>query len=83
METEVFAEGLQTLLLLIYGQRTALMCAEALWWRCHRALLADLLRWLGLRVHHIQSLTSSVPHPYSSAARILGGRLTYTSPQQA
>ena len=83
MESEVFAEGLQALLVLIYGQRTALMCAEALWWRCHRALLADLLRWLGLRVHHIQSLTSTVLHPYSSAARIQGGCLTYTSTGQA
>jgi uncharacterized protein (DUF488 family) len=83
METEVFAEGLNALLALLYGQRTALMCAEALWWRCHRSLLADLLRWLGFEVHHIQSLTSTVPHAYSSAARIVGGRLTYTSAQQA
>jgi uncharacterized protein (DUF488 family) len=80
MDTEAFAEGLHPLLVLIYGQRTAVMCAEALWWRCHRALLADVLRWLGFRVHHIQSSTSSAPHPYSSAARIVDGRLTYAPP---
>jgi hypothetical protein len=39
-----------------------------------------VLRWLGLRVHHIQSSTSTVPHPYSSAARIVEGRLSYTLP---
>ncbi len=82
METEVFAEGLHALLILIYGQRTALMCAEALWWRCHRALVADVLRWLGLKVYHIQSLTSTVPHPYSPAAHMVGGRLTY-APQRS
>lgn len=80
METDAFAEGLQALLALIHGQRTAVMCAEALWWRCHRALVADVLRWLGLRVHHIQSSTSTVPHPYSSAARIVEGGLSYTLP---
>jgi uncharacterized protein (DUF488 family) len=79
METEEFAEGLQSLLGCVYGQRTALMCAEALWWRCHRALVADVLRWLGHRVCHIQSLTATVVHPYSSAARIVGGRLSYTA----
>jgi uncharacterized protein (DUF488 family) len=82
METEAFAEGLDALLELVYGQRTALMCAEALWWRCHRALLADVLRWLGFRVHHIQSSTSSVLHPYSSAARIVRGSLTYAPPRR-
>jgi uncharacterized protein (DUF488 family) len=80
METEAFAEGLHALLILIYGQHTAVMCAEALWWRCHRALVADVLRWLGLRVHHIQTSTTTVPHPYSSAARIVDGRLTYAPP---
>jgi uncharacterized protein (DUF488 family) len=80
METEAFAEGLHALLILVYGQHTAVMCAEALWWRCHRALVADVLRWLGLRVHHIQTSTSTEPHPYSSAARIVDGRLTYAPP---
>jgi uncharacterized protein (DUF488 family) len=79
METEAFAEGLHALLVLIYGQRTAVMCAEALWWRCHRALLADVLRWLRLRVHHIQTSTTTEAHPYTSAARIVGDRLIYTA----
>jgi uncharacterized protein (DUF488 family) len=80
METEEFAEGLQALLCLIYGQRTALMCAEAVWWRCHRALISDVLRWLGLKVQHIHGPTSSIPHPYSSAASIVNGQLSYAIP---
>ncbi|HEY7635717.1 MAG TPA: DUF488 domain-containing protein [Gemmatimonadales bacterium] len=80
METETFATGLQALQSLIHGQRTAVMCAEALWWRCHRALISDVLYWLGYRVYHIQSLTSTEPHPYSSAASIVGGRLSYGPP---
>jgi uncharacterized protein (DUF488 family) len=82
METESFAEGLDALLGLVYGQRTALMCAEALWWRCHRALLADVLRWLGFKVRHVQSRTSAVHHPYTSPARIVRGCLTYVPPGQ-
>src|SRR4051812_13595446 len=41
--TEEFAEGLFELLLLANGLRTAVMCAEVLWWRCHRRLIADVL----------------------------------------
>lgn len=81
LETEEFAEGIHALLGLIYGEQTALLCAEALWWRCHRALISDVLRWLGLRVHHIQSATSTVLHPYSSAAHVTGDRLIYTAPR--
>ena len=76
METEEFAEGLLELLNLAYGVRTAVMCAEALWWRCHRQLIADVVQWLGFRVQHIMSITALVNHPYTSAARA-GNRLTY------
>ena len=77
MATEPFAEGLARLADLGCGLRTAIMCAEAVWWRCHRALIADGLRWAGFEVCHILGLTSSVPHPYTSAARITGGLLSY------
>lgn len=80
METESFAMGLARLADLGGGLRTAIMCAEALWWRCHRALIADGLRWAGIEVYHILGPTGSVLHPYSPAASITGGVLSYAAP---
>ena len=77
MATEEFAEGLARLADLVCGLRTAIMCAEAVWWRCHRALIADVLRWTGFEVYHIMGPASSIPHPYTSAARITDGLLSY------
>lgn len=77
METEAFASGLVTLINMSLGLRTAIMCAEAVWWRCHRGLIADALRWLGFEVYHILGPESSDPHPYTRAARIVEGRLSY------
>jgi uncharacterized protein (DUF488 family) len=79
MATEAFAEGLDRLVNLAPGLRTAVMCAEALWWRCHRGLLADVLRWLGFEVVHILGPGSTASHPYTAAARIVRGRLTYSA----
>jgi uncharacterized protein (DUF488 family) len=84
MATEPFAEGLARLADLGCGLRTAIMCAEAVWWRCHRALIADGLRWAGFEVYHILGLGSSVLHPYTSAARITTeGFLSYAAPGAA
>jgi len=77
MLTEPFAEGLIELVNLACGLRTAVMCAEAVWWRCHRALLADVLRVSGFEVIHILGARSSVPHPYTAAATVSRGRLLY------
>ena len=79
MATEAFAEGLYRLINLASGLRTAVMCAEALWWRCHRGLIADVLQWLGLEVIHIMGPGSRAAHPYTAAARIVRGRLTYSA----
>jgi uncharacterized protein (DUF488 family) len=57
--------------------RTTVMCAEAVWWRCHRSLIADVLRARGVDVIHILGLDNSVEHPLRSPARIVQGRLTY------
>ena len=78
MATEPFADGLDRLVNLAGGLRTAIMCAEAVWWRCHRGLIADALRWLGLDVMHILGAGSTVLHPYTAAARLVGGRLSYS-----
>ena len=77
MESAAFAAGLDELLALAGQACTALMCAEAPWWRCHRALIADALRVRGIEVVHIVDVRNSVRHPYTSAARIVEGRLTY------
>jgi uncharacterized protein (DUF488 family) len=79
MATEAFAEGLDRLVNLACGLRTAVMCAEAVWWRCHRGLIADVLRWLGFDVIHILGQGSTASHPYTAAARIVGGRLSYAA----
>lgn len=79
MATEPFAEGLLALMNLAFGLRTAIMCAEAVWWRCHRGLIADVLRWRSFDVTHILSATSNVIHPYTPAARLVRGRLSYAA----
>jgi uncharacterized protein (DUF488 family) len=77
METEEFKEGINELLEVSQGMSTAIMCAEALWWRCHRSLIADYLKSLGWSVFHILNETKTESHPYTSAARIVEGRLSY------
>jgi uncharacterized protein (DUF488 family) len=59
------------------GARTAIMCAEAPWWRCHRALIADAFKARGMEVLHIMGEASPVPHPYTSAASVVEGKLYY------
>ena len=53
------------------------MCAEAVWWRCHRSLIADYLKVHGVEVLHILSANKVEPHPYTPAARIVNGKLSY------
>ena len=74
-----FAQGLDALLALAARRRTVIMCSEALWWRCHRALISDVLLCSGIPVTHLLDATHSSPHPYTSAARIVNGRLDYSS----
>ncbi len=80
METDAFREGVRRLLESAESRRTAVMCSEVLWWRCHRALIADYLKWKGVGVVHILGREKSVEHPYTSAARVVGGRLSYEAP---
>jgi uncharacterized protein (DUF488 family) len=60
--------------------RTAIMCAEAPWWRCHRALIADALKARGVEVLHIMGPGKLVEHPYTSAASVVDGKLYYGPP---
>ena len=77
-----FAQGLTQLLALAARARTALMCAETLWWRCHRSLIADVLRCRGFEVIHILDATHSTVHPYTSPARVIDGKLSYRAADQ-
>ena len=77
METAEFADGIEELLELAGRGRTAVMCSEAVWWRCHRALISDYLKAAGVTVEHIMGPKKNEIHPYSSAARIVNGKLHY------
>jgi len=77
METEAFRDGILRLLEMARAGKTALMCSEAVWWRCHRSLISDYLKAQGIAVHHIMRAGKSVPHPFTSAARIVNGELSY------
>jgi uncharacterized protein (DUF488 family) len=77
METEEFQQGIERLLKVAEGKRAAIMCAEALWWRCHRSLISDCLKAQGVEVIHILDATHDESHPYTSAARIVDGELSY------
>ncbi|KZC16263.1 hypothetical protein RHOFW510R12_18230 [Rhodanobacter sp. FW510-R12] len=79
--TTEFAEGLVELLKLAAQKRTAMMCAEAVWWRCHRSIIADVLKLRGIEVTHIIDATHSTVHPYTSPAHIVDGRLSYAPAQ--
>lgn len=76
--TEEFASGLFDLLMVAEGTPTAIMCAEAVWWRCHRSIVADVLCSIGLRVMHILDGGKTTEHPMTAPARIMDGRLTYS-----
>jgi uncharacterized protein (DUF488 family) len=77
METDDFKKGIEQLQLLAVKQRTAYMCSEAVWWRCHRSLISDYLKSIGWTVMHIMTEDKTEEHPYTSAARIAAGKLSY------
>lgn len=77
MQTPEFGRSLAALMEKAGGERIALMCAEAVPWRCHRSLIADALTARGTRVVHITGPTSSHEHALHPAARVDGTRVTY------
>ena len=77
MQTPDFLAGLQRLIKLAKQKRSALMCAEAVPWRCHRSLIADALVVRGIRVDDIMSTRRSRVHVLTSFARVRGNRITY------
>lgn len=81
MQTKAFHDGIERLEALASKQRTAIMCSEAVWWRCHRGLISDVFKLNGTRVLHIMGPGAPVEHPYTSAAHVVGGRLDYSGEQ--
>lgn len=80
METDEFRKGIERLLnLASQSGPGAIMCAEAVWWRCHRSLISDYLKARGIEVMHILDANKTEPHPYTSAARIVSGKLSYAA----
>ena len=77
METQPFSDGVDRLLRIAQAGRTAIMCSEAVWWRCHRSMIADDLKARGITVLHILDRHKVQIHPYTSVARVLDGRLSY------
>jgi uncharacterized protein (DUF488 family) len=79
MQTPEFARSLEELIGLAGARQTAIMCAEAVPWRCHRSLVADALTARGVAVEHIMSAKARKPHAYTPYAHIDGGQVTYPS----
>ena len=78
METPEFQDGIKELLQLAAGNRVAYMCAERLWWRCHRSLISDHLTALRqVEVIHIFDEKKTEPHRLHRTARVADGKLIY------
>lgn len=77
MQTPEFAAGLETLIQAAGVEQIAIMCAEAVPWRCHRSLIADALKVRGCAVAHIMSPTRTQPHSLTSFAKVRGTHITY------
>jgi uncharacterized protein (DUF488 family) len=80
MQTEEFWDAIGQLEALAASKRVAIMCAEAVPWRCHRSLIADALVAGGIEVRHITGMQAPALHMLTPFARVEGGRITYPSP---
>ena len=78
MATDEYRDARDALAALAAETPCAVTCAEALWWQCHRALIADDFKADGWTVLHLGAKARAEEHPYSGAARLVDGRLTYT-----
>ena len=83
MRGREFLEGLDALERLARERPTAIMCAEALWWRCHRRLVSDALLVRGWRVLHARPKAQLDEHSLTPFAVVAGGRIEYLSTQSS
>ena len=77
METDEFKQGIASLEAIAIKERLVYMCAEVLWWRCHRSLVSDYLKVNGWKVMHIMDEHKATEHPYTKPARPEQGKLFY------
>src|ERR1051326_3913478 len=77
MATGEFEEGLEELKAMAQKKRVAILCAEAVPWRCHRSLIADALTIQGWQVLHIQSRKTVRPHELTPFLKVENGRIIY------
>jgi uncharacterized protein (DUF488 family) len=82
MATDGFRSGIDRLIELAASGNTAVMCAEAVPWRCHRSLIADALLVRGIEVSHVIGRGSARPHQLTQFAHVEDGRITYPAPVQ-
>lgn len=80
MQTKQFADGVQQLLALAHKRATAIMCAEAVPWRCHRSLIGDALLVRDISVEDLFSATNHKPHQLTPFAKVRGLHVTYPAP---
>jgi uncharacterized protein (DUF488 family) len=79
MMTADFCDGIARLLTLAKSKCTTIMCAEAVWWRCHRGMISDYLKAEGHEIIHILGKGKTEVHPFTSAAKIVNGKLSYAA----
>ena len=77
METDAFKKGIQELEQIASERRTAYMCSEAVWWRCHRSMISDYLKAEAWKVMHIMNVGKEDEHPFTAPAKIINGELSY------
>jgi len=77
MASDEFNAGILQLEEIALNKRTAYMCSEAVWWRCHRSLVSDYLKLNGWTVYHIMEIGKGEEHPYTKPAKIVNGKLSY------
>ncbi len=77
METAEFRDVINELKAIASEKRTAIMCSEAVWWSCHRAMVADYLKADNWEVLHIMGKDKTTEHPYTKPAKIEKGKLVY------
>ena len=82
MQTDEFAENVERLIELARKRPTAIMCAEAVPWRCHRSLIGDALLARRMGVEELSSLSSTRPHTMTPWARVRGTTILYPATEE-
>lgn len=78
METDAFKSAIENLEQIALAQTTAYMCAEVLWWRCHRSMVSDYLKAKGWTILHIMATGKIQEHKYTQPARIVDNQVFYS-----